>query len=515
MPLSSPAFVFLFLPVALAGFFAAGRIAGQRTALGWICLLSLAFYLGWNPQHGWVLALSLGVNYAIALWLAQAGRPHRKAVLVAGIVANAGFLAVFKVLAGGIWGASGSFSAAAQILIPLAISFITFQQIAFLLDVYRQRVRSLDPLDYLAFILFFPQLVMGPIVHYRDMAPQFHRAGLARFDAGNVSVGLAIFIVGLFKKLVLADSLAPYVNDGYARVPDGLGLLDAWTVAVGFQLQLYFDFSGYADMAIGIARMFNIHLPINFDSPYRATDRFDQWRRWHISFSAFMRQYIFFPLSRNRWIPLNATQALFITALFSGFWHGFGSTFLLWGLAQALLMLGIHWRKRLAQRLTGMRLPLRWPAALPVFTTFFVTVMLGILFRSPDLATAAQLYRNLVDLSSLQLPLDAGTRSAIGAVLGVSVGRGSILLDGMCGMLLLVAAFTVWCLPNTQQVFRQYWQAGDQRHEKPKDTWPGFLPVLNRLCFRPDARWAVVLGLMLAACITCMDRSTRFIYYQF
>lgn len=491
MPLSSATFVFLFLPLTLAGFFLAGRLHGPRAALAWLCLLSVLFYLSWNPQHGWVLAVSLGVNYALAHWLAQTRRPYRKPVLVAGILTNAGFLAVFKVLAGGIWDASGGFSAAAQIIIPLAISFITFQQIAFLVDVYRQRIRQLNGLDYLAFILFFPQLVMGPIVHYRDMAPQFRQPALAQWQTENIAVGLAIFIVGLFKKLVLADSMAPYVDDGYARLGSGerLGALDAWTVAVGFQLQLYFDFSGYADMAIGIARLFNLRLPINFDSPYRATDRFEQWRRWHISFSAFMRQYIFFPLSRNRRWPMSATRALFLTALFSGFWHGFGSTFLLWGLAQALLMLGIHWRKRLP-------LP-RWPVpqGALVLATFTVTVLLGILFRSPDLGTAGHMYRALID---------AGT-----------VAAHAPLLLGDCGLWLGLMAFIVWCLPNIQQVFGSYWTAMDQRHEKPRSTWPGFIPVLNRLRFRLNMPWAVALGALLALCLLFMDRGSRFIYYQF
>ncbi|HEY9036509.1 MAG TPA: MBOAT family O-acyltransferase [Pseudomonadales bacterium] len=493
----------------------AGRLSGHRAALTWTCLASLVFYLSWNPAHAWVLAATLSFNYWLSKQLIQPDFPARRALMVIGVITNAAFLAVFKVMAGGIWDASGGFSASTQILIPLAISFITFQQIAFVVDVYKRRIKTLNWLDYLAFILFFPQLVMGPIVHYRDMAPQFHRSQLIRWSTDNFSVGLAIFIVGLFKKLVIADSIAPYVNDSFTDTST-LSLLDAWTVIIGFQMQLYFDFSGYADMAIGIARMLNIQLPINFDSPYKSTNRFEQWRRWHISFSVFMRQYIFFPLARNRWLPMNATQALFMVAVFSGFWHGFGSTFMLWGIAQAVIMLLIHWRRHLIQQL-----PLRiqsFKIALPiqVFATFWVTLMLCVLFRSPDITSAKHLYQSLFNANGLYLPFGWDARYTLYEWTGIASRHGDILVNSALGGWLLLAAFITWCMPNTQQVFSNHWTAMDQRHESIKDTWSGFIPYLDRrVRFRPNAGWAIALGLLLAACIACMDRSSRFIYYQF
>ena len=507
MPLSSPFFVFVFLPTTIAGFFIAGRLNGHRAALAWICLTSLVFYLSWNPSHAWVLASTLLFNYLLATKLAQPDCAVRRTLMVIGVIANAAFLAVFKVMAGGIWDASGGFSAATHILIPLAISFITFQQIAFIVDVYKRRIKTLNWLDYLAFILFFPQLVMGPIVHYRDMAPQFHRPQLIHWNTDNVAIGLAIFITGLFKKLVIADSIAPYVNDGFADTAS-LSMLDAWAVIAGFQLQLYFDFSGYADMAIGIARMLNIRLPINFDSPYKATNRFDQWRRWHISFSAFMRQYIFFPLARNRWIPMNATQALFVVAVFSGFWHGFGITFMLWGIAQAILMLCIHWRGKLQQRLPASIRSWHAPVAIQVLLTFWMTLMLCVLFRSPDLDSAIALYQSLYTLHDIPALFQTiGHTDTLAIELS--------LLAGPLGSWLLFAAFVTWCMPNTQQVFANHWNALDQRHETLKNTWPGFIPRLNDLRFSLTVPWAIALGLMLACCITFMDRSSRFIYYQF
>ncbi|TNF36357.1 MAG: MBOAT family protein [Gammaproteobacteria bacterium] len=495
MLLNSPLFVFLFLPIAIAGFFLCGRVGGARVALGWICVVSLVFYLHWNPAHAWVLALTLGWNYLIAQYLIRPDTRWKRAMLVTGVSGNAAFLAGFKVIAGGIWDNAGGFSTSTHILIPLAISFITFQQIAFIVDVYKRRIKTINPLDYLAFILFFPQLVMGPIVHYRDMHPQFHHHDWTRWQASNVSIGTCLFIIGLFKKLVIADSIAPYVNEGFAS-PDTLTPWDMWAVVMGFQMQLYFDFSGYADMAIGIARILNIRLPINFDAPYRAVNRFDQWRRWHISFSAFMRQYVFFPLAKNRKFPLNATQALFVVAVLSGFWHGFGITFMLWGLAQAVLMLLTHWRKKWQQRLTSPIKDLQAPAGIQVLITFGITLMLGVLFRSPDMATATTVYQ------SLFTP-------------GESASFMTSLFAGPLGMYLAIAALVTWCLPTTQQVFAHHWTAMDQRHEQPQDTWPGLIPASNRLRFTPNLPWAVLMGLMLACCITFMDRSSRFIYYQF
>ncbi|MES9885266.1 MAG: MBOAT family O-acyltransferase, partial [Candidatus Sedimenticola sp. 6PFRAG1] len=349
MLFNSYLFIVIFLPLVLAGFFLIGKWLGQPASLVWLILASIVFYASWEPAYLWLLLASLIFNYGVAWWLEQ-DSSGRKAVVIFAVVCNVLLLLYYKVIIAGFLdpeqSVSAAFSTSEDVLIPLAISFITFQQIAFLVDTYRGRVRRSGVLEYSLFILFFPQLVMGPIVHYRELVPQFRNKGLCNWRWESIALGLSIFVVGLFKKVVLADGIALYVDNVYEAIylQKDVASLDAWGAALGFQLQIYFDFSGYADMAVGLARMFNINLPINFDSPYRAVNRFDLWRRWHISFGAFMRQYVFFPLARSKRLKIGTMGALMVTTLVSGLWHGVGATFVIWGGLQGLLMAMSHYR---------------------------------------------------------------------------------------------------------------------------------------------------------------------------
>ncbi len=508
MLFNSFGFLLVFLPLVLTGFYLIGNQWGRMFAIGWLLIASIVFYGSWNPAYLWILCISLLFNYSSARWV-EANLRFRKLVLSCSIAANILLLLYYKVLISGLFNPnsniSSAFNTAEDVLIPLAISFITFQQIAFLVDTYKYGLRKASCIEYCLFITFFPQLVMGPIVHYRELVPQFRSSTLCALRWDNIALGLSIFTIGLFKKVVLADSISPYVDSVYSAIYLGqhISPIDAFGAAIGFSMQLYFDFSGYADMAVGLARLFNINLPINFDSPYRAVDRFDFWRRWHISFSSFMRQYLFFPLARSKKLKVGSVGALVLTTFISSIWHGVGPTFLVWGGIQGLLMLGIHYR--------GIILDyIGWKQRLGVFTpwgsiilTFCVTIMLGVFFRSNNLDVAFSVFENMYK---------GIVFFADGDFSGLAFRP---MIDEYDTALLLVMSVIVWGLPNTQKFFSPYWTAIDQRPRTPEQTSSDLLPGASKLRFAPTLIWAIGISLLLFTSLACMQGTARFIYFQF
>ena len=304
MLFNSYGFLFVFLPATLFGFYLLGPIS-RTSAIRWLILASLVFYGCWRPVNVLIIAPSIVINFIIASILLrlnedEGARRTSKAILLLGISFNVLFLGVFKYtdfVSGSINDIFGTNLILRHIILPLGISFITFQKIAFLIDIQAGRIKSFTFQDYCIFVLFFPQLIAGPIVHYREMMPQFHAAP-CRFDKENVAVGLTLLLFGLFKKVVFADSIAQYVTPIYnhADAGGGTSFLLAWMAAIGFTLQIYFDFSGYTDMALGLARLFGIRLPQNFNSPLRASSIIDFWLRWHMTLTRFLTGYIYNPL---------------------------------------------------------------------------------------------------------------------------------------------------------------------------------------------------------------------------
>jgi D-alanyl-lipoteichoic acid acyltransferase DltB (MBOAT superfamily) len=282
------------------------------------------------------------------------------------------------------------------VILPLGISFITFQKIAFLIDVHAGRVTSFTFRDYALFVLFFPQLVAGPIVHYREMMPQFHAAP-CRFDAENAAVGISLFFFGLAKKLVLADPLSRMIAPIYLQAAHHtpVTLIDAWIAALGFTLQIYFDFSGYSDMAIGLALMFGLRLPFNFDAPYRAVSVRDFWRRWHMTLSRFLRDYLYIPLGGNRSGVARQVVNVVLTMLLGGLWHGANWTFVVWG--------GLHGAGLAVNHLwsfTGLRLPRVFAWAL----TMLFVILAWVLFRAASFSIAYDVLRSMAGLHGLAAP---------------------------------------------------------------------------------------------------------------
>ncbi len=383
--------MFCFLPVTLAGFWLSARLAGKRAAQVWLVAASLFFYGFWRPAFLPLLAGSILANYFIGQRL-TGGRA--KAWLIGGLGGNLGLLAYFKYR--GFFAALAGFPGLAVIL-PLGISFFTFQQIMFLVDKFRGDVPETTPLlDYACFVAFFPHLIAGPIVRPRDIIPQFQALRPLENFAGRVTDGLEIFLLGLAKKIVLADSFAKFSDPGFAAaVQHPLTLIEAWTALLAYALQIYFDFSGYSDMAIGIAKMFGIAFPRNFNSPYQAVNIADFWRRWNMTLSAFLRDYLYIPLGGNRQGEVRRLLNLMITMLLGGLWHGAALKFLLWGGLHGLY-LSVH---------RGFsRLPVRMPSLAARGITLAAVILAWVPFRSPDFATAAGFYKSLAGLNGIAIP---------------------------------------------------------------------------------------------------------------
>jgi alginate O-acetyltransferase complex protein AlgI len=281
-----------------------------------------------------------------------------------------------------------------QLALPLAISFFTFQQIAYLVDTYRGETKGYSFLDYIFFVTFFPQLIAGPIVHHSELITQLQESGKFKMSSSNISKGLYIFAIGLFKKVIIADTFAIWATDGYSHI-DSLTLIDSWITTMSYTFQLYFDFSGYCDMAIGLALFFNLKLPINFNSPYKAINIQDFWRRWHITLNRFFTQYVYFPLGGSRVGKVRTYFNIFIIFFISGFWHGAGWTFIIWGTLHGIASIIYRGWSQL-----GIKLPkvLAW------FITFLFVHIAWVYFRSPDIQTAHSMLYKMFNFSELQLP---------------------------------------------------------------------------------------------------------------
>lgn len=380
MLFNSYEFIFLFLPFT---FFIYFYLLNRRLtvgAKGFLVFASLFFYSWWNIAYLPIILSSMLFNYVIGSSLNEnlkKVKVTRKTLLSFGILANLTLLGYFKYSDFFIENFNLAFDGSMPLLhltLPLAISFFTFQQIAYLVDSYRGETKEYDFLNYALFVSFFPQLIAGPIVHHKEMMPQFAtRWNLAK-NYTNIAAGLFIFSIGLFKKVVIADTFAISATNGFDKA-EALNLLEAWATSLSYTFQLYFDFSGYTDMAIGIALLFNIKLPINFNSPYKATSIQDFWRRWHITLSRFLRDYVYIPLGGNRKGNFRTYNNLLATFLLGGIWHGAGWTFVFWGLLHGIaLVINNIWKS----------LNLRMPKILAWFITFNFVNIAWVFFRAKE-----------------------------------------------------------------------------------------------------------------------------------
>ena len=539
MLFNSYTFIFLFLPVTMLGYWLLGRWSSSRLVIGWLIVCSIAFYGLWNPVSLAIILPSVAINYLLARGIqalvSEAPERSRRAdaLLVAGIAFNLCFLGYFKYrnffveslnqLAGTQWPME-------SLLLPLGISFITFQKIAFLVDVRFGTVQRFDALEFLVFVFFFPQLIAGPIVHDREMMPQFGTMPL-RPRASEVATGLGLFAIGLFKKSVLADGIAPHATSPFtaAELGEPLGLAAAWMGALAYTLQIYFDFSGYSDMAIGLARLFGIRLPANFNSPLKSTSIIEFWSRWHMTLTRFLTAYTYTPtvmhftrarLQKGRpvldrkhrgagaFLALVAGPTL-LTMFLSGLWHGAGLTFIAWGLLHGAYLSINHawrlWRPRWDK--TSYDRVMR-PLG---FVLTFTAVLVGmVLFRATSFGAAGHMLQAMVGLDGLSLP--AGVLAQLGA-LGDWLTLQGVQADAMTGGrqflhslswiagLLLIAL----AMPNSLELMRAFEPA--MHFHAP--------PAPQRLAAALTLPWALLLGSLFLAGALSLNRISEFLYWQF
>ncbi len=490
----SAEFIFLFLPVFLAGYFALGRVVGPNAAW-FVVAASLLFYAWWDYPQLAILLLSTGVNFAIYLRMRMAGSDGaRRGLLIGGLAFNLGLLGYFKYAGflSSIMSSAMGWPAveARSAWLPLGISFFTFTQIMFLVDIHRDSRRDISFRDFLAFVAFFPHLIAGPLLHHHRIIPQMTRAETYCWNSAAVAAGLTLFIIGFFKKTVIADSLAAHAELVFAAADKGVAIPPpaAWSAALSYTFQLYFDFSAYCDMALGLARMINIRMPINFYSPYKATSIRDFWRRWHITLSFFLRNYLYIPLGGNRGSWLRRYGNLFATMLLGGLWHGAGWTFLAWGAIHGLYLVINHvWRD------AGLRLPslLGWAV------TFLAVVIAWVVFRAETIAGAGVML---------------GAMSGLGA--SAVMQASTALLPTTRDLAWIAgAAFIAFVLPNAMQFTWLYRPGLNVTRASLRDDFGAVL-----MLWRPILPWALAMSaLALVGFVAALNRQVdvKFLYFQF
>ncbi|MCD6322109.1 MAG: MBOAT family protein [Clostridiales bacterium] len=463
-----------------------------------LILASFIFYGWWKLEYLILLLGLMSADFLIArqIQLHRNIRHNRaKMFLIFGLLINLGALGYYKYANFFVDNVNTLFGMdlfLLTILLPIGISFFTFQKIAFLIDLYQGKVKTFNLMDYALFITFFPQLIAGPIVHHSEMMPQF--AKLGKMSSRMMAMGITIFIFGLSKKILLADTAARYVSPQFDAISNGVipDLLMAWSAALSYTAQIYFDFSAYSDMAIGIGLMFGIKLPVNFDSPYKSASIIEFWRRWHITLSRFLRDYLYIPLGGNRKGSGRRYMNLYITMLLGGIWHGAGWTFLVWGALHGIYLIFNHGWHRLYEKLSLNISKSNWLYVLLArVITLLAVIVAWVFFRAANIDTALDVLRGMsgqygLSLSNPALPVESLTGLAI------SVG------------LLLFAFF----MPNTQQLTGYIGPAGAYRSYVPKH----FAVFLQ---WKPSILWAVYTGILLALCLMGLSQISEFIYFQF
>lgn len=492
MLFNSYEFLFVFLPVSLLVYFLLNRMRLTLASSAWLLFASLFFYSWWNVAYLPLILGSILFNYTVGGLLVEydsrkKNLVSRKGIMVTGITGNLLFLGYFKYMDFFIRNVNLAFQAELpllKIVLPLGISFFTITQIAFLVDSYEGLVEERKLLNYALFVTFFPHLLAGPILHHKEMMPQFERVRNKVLSYRNLYLGLVLFFLGLFKKVVLADEFSMWVAAGFDGTAS-LTFFEAWLASLSYTLQLYFDFSGYSDMAVGIGWMFNISLPVNFNSPYKAASVIDFWKRWHMTLAHFINTYLYAPIVRAfETVTFRSSLfAIFTAMLISGFWHGAGWTFILWGVMHGLALVINHtWRRR----------RLRIPRSLAVLITFLFVNASMVVFRAKSLADAWRVLRGMAGLNGVMLHHSLAKNpvtAKLGAV-GVTFGG---WLDGIKGndwtyITVLIGLAIVFTCRNTNEIIARL-----------KPDWKNFVLLVVIAC------WSI-MGL---------SRVSEFLYFQF
>ncbi|MFD1179244.1 MBOAT family O-acyltransferase [Paenibacillus puldeungensis] len=464
MLFNSYEFIFAFWPITFIAYFLLNRFCPPVVGKLWLAAASLFFYSWWSIKSLPLILGSIAFNYLMGRLIGHSGSKSpkiRRLLLTAGISGNVLLLGYYKYADFLITNVNSLFAAHIKLLelaLPLGISFFTFTQIAYLVDAYRGSAKEYSIVNYVLFVTFYPHLIAGPILHHKEMMPQFDRVRSKQIIPGNVARGFFVFCIGLFKKVIIADTLAPIATQGF-DVSTQLSLVDAWSTSLAYTLQLYFDFSGYSDMAIGIALLFNIKLPINFNSPYKAVSIQDFWRRWHMTLSRFLKDYIYIPLGGNRKGKVRTYFNLVATFLIGGIWHGAGWTFIIWGL--------LHGIAQVVQRLwgkTGITLP-RWSGWL---ITFLFVNFSWVFFRAKTMEDAMKVFHGMFNFQNIGLVLN---------------------LDLIGKLLMIGATFTIAVLARNSMEMK--------------------------LHFKPNLKYAAYIAALFVFSILYFNQVSEFLYFTF
>lgn len=479
MLFNSYSFIFIFLPIVVVLYYGLAKLKFFKLATGILVCASLIFYSYWDIQYLPLLMLSILTNFTLGYYIEK---KQSKILLSVGILFNLLLLGYFKytmfLMQNLNWFFNTTF-ALPDIILPLGISFYTFTQTAYLVDAYRGETEKYSFLTYILFVTFFPHLIAGPILYHKAVIPQFLQEENFRISHENIAKGITLFAIGLFKKVMIADSLAPISKAVFENAVQ-VTFLDAWTGALAYTLQLYFDFSGYSEMAVALGLMLNIKLPINFNSPYKAKSIIDFWRRWHITLSEFLRNYLYIPMGGNRQGELKRIRNLIVTMLLGGLWHGAGWTYVIWGALHGVFLVINHmWRK--------LRVPL--PDPLSYLITFISIVVAWVFFRAESVFDAYNILQAMLGLKGFYLPEAYVSKLSNIEKYGLSIGVvPKLVVKPQYLLSIALLLVVVYKFKNPHQLIEE---------------------------FKSNYKWLIIIYLLIGITLVNMTKVSEFLYFQF
>jgi alginate O-acetyltransferase complex protein AlgI len=497
MLFNSYIFLFGFLPVVLLIFFGLRHRGLLNASVTFLAMASFAFYAYWEPRDSLVLIGTIVTNYTIARWMAKVEAARSKQLLIVGIVFNLGLLVYFKYfdfLALNVASLVGAEYVIRGIVMPIGISFFTFTQLAYLVDCYRSRSYEAQFSSYALFVTIFPHLIAGPIIHHAEMRPQFAMLRREPVDTHMILMGVVMFTIGITKKVLLADNLVLGADAVFNAADAGTHFHTgaAWTGIIAYTLQIYFDFSGYSDMAIGLALMFGLRLPVNFNSPYKSTSIIDFWRRWHITLSTWLRDYLYIPLGGNRHGEWGRLRNVFITFLLGGIWHGAGWTFVIWGALHGAYNVTNHLLRKFSP--PSDRPDSTWVVAGKRTVTLLLVMIAWVFFRAKTVEGGMSVLKSMF-------------------LFGPADGSSLAIADFSLYFWIVLAGALALFAPNSQQL----------THYSAKVTAPLRLPVegfvqsmrSGTLALTASPAVAIACGVLFAAAVARIWRPAIFIYFNF
>ena len=482
MLFNSYIFILLFLPLCIAGYFLLNRIK-PVVANVYLLGMSLWVYGYLNPSYIAIIVSSVIINYLFYLGIKKSDKKAgRKAMLIFSVVINLGILAWFKYMDFFIENINAVFKsdyALLKIALPLGISFFTFQQLSFVIDTYRGEVADYGFIDYACYVTFFPQLVAGPIVSHDEFIPQFQKEENRKVNFDNLTKGIYLFVLGLSKKVLIADIFGAAVDTGYGTVKT-LSSTAALFIILGYTIQLYFDFSGYCDMALGIGKMFNIKLPNNFNSPYKSANISEFWDRWHMTLTRFFTKYVYIPLGGNRKGKVRTYVNIMTVFFLSGLWHGADWTFVFWGVCHGLLLVLYRIFKKQLDKI---------PRIIGTFFTFITVNILWVFFRAPGFNTAFRVFRRVFNGGFEMLPDTMTEAFNLPEINFIFMGKAGMYLPHILTLVMLLFSLGIIFFAKNN-------------HETADDK-----PI--------SIHKALPTGVLLAWCVLSLDSVSSFLYFNF